>query len=661
MSMNLFIKKSFSVLVALLMLVTFVPQTAFAASLAAPANLAMGTYYSTNDNTPTFTWSASSGATWYQIGIDAAGWSNLGNITSYTFTSPLADGWHTFYVRARDASASVSAASSYTFEIDTKGPTVSTVSPSTATEDEAVTFYVTSSSTDTNTFYCGLIIDGTNVGSMTKSGTTFYKSYTFAWDGTYTVYAYCEDGDGNTTSGASRTVTVSNADDDTDDEETFTVPAVTPSTATEDESVTFKVTPTGDLDAEACKLYVSGVSVGFMSESSGTFSRSYTFTNDGTYTVYAYCEDENGDWTKGTSRLVRVAEADDDSDDEDFTVPAVTPSSATEDEEVTFEVIPYGDLDAESCKLYVSGSSVGTMSEDDGEFSRDYTFANDGSYTVYAYCEDENGDWTKGTSRTVKVTNEDDEDEDFSVPAVTPSTATEDESTTFKVKPTGDLDAEVCKLYVSGVSVGFMSESSGTFSRSYTFTNDGTYTVYAYCEDENGDWTKGTSRSVKVSNEDDEDEADRGSLIKTDCGSSSSVSDPCRAVYYYGKDGDRHAFPNEGTFYSWFADFDDVVEVSDEFMASLDLGDNVTYRPGSVLVKFDSSAKVYAVEAERTLRHYKSLSILESDYGDDWEEVLVSLPDTLYKNYEIGDVIDSKGDFDRTDAYYSVDSIEDIF
>ena len=653
---NLFIRKAASVLVAFATLITLAPQTVFASALGAPTNVEIVGGQYTNDTTPTFTWDRPSGATWFEYAFDSVTNDySLGNVDSYTATSALSHGWHTFYVWAHDNDGNQSAYASVVFEIDTLGPTVPEVSPSTATECEAVTFSVYPYGESAATS-CVLYVDGSSVGAMSKNGSTFTKSYTFTWDGTYTVYARCTDGDGNVTSGASRTVTVNDNDNE---DETFTVPAVSPSTATEDEAVTFEVTPYGTLDAESCNLYVSGSNVGTMSESSGTFSKSYTFANDGTYTVYAYCEDENGDWTWGTSRNVSVEACDDT--DEYPTVPEVSPSSATEDEEVTISVEPEEDENGEEvlwCDLYVNGSNVGDMDEDDGEFTIDYTFTNSGSYTVYATCTDEDYDTTQGDSRTITV-SEDEDDETFTVPAVSPSSATEDEEVTFEVTPYGDLDAETCKLYVSGSNVGTMNEDDGEFTLDYTFTNDGNYTVYAYCEDENGDWTKGTSRTVEVNEE--SDEAERGSLIKMDCGSSTDVADPCRAVYYYDEQGDRHAFPNESTYFTWFSDFDDVVEVSDDFMASLDLGDNVTYRPGSVLVKFDTSSKVYAVEAERTLRHYETTSVLESDYGDDWAEVLVSLPDTLYSNYEIGDEIDSKSDFDRTDAYYSVDSIEDIF
>lgn len=739
------------------------PQAAFASSLGAPTDVEVtsGTY--TNDTTPTFTWDAPSGATWYEVALDSGSSIALGNVLTYT-SSALSAGWHTFYISAHDNYGHESATSSVTFEIDTTGPTVPVVSPSYAYEDQAMTFSV-SPYGESAPVSCVLYVDGSSVGSMTKSGSTFSKSYTFSWDGTYTVYARCTDGDGNTTNGTSRNVTVYNTDGSSNADDTFVVPEVSPSYAYEDESTTFSVEPYGDLHAESCALYVDGSYVGSMTEySGGTFKRSYTFSQDGSFTVYASCEDEHGDWTRGDARTVTVYSTDDREDSDEYpTVPEVSPSSATEDEEVTITVEPEEDDRGEEvrwCDLYVGGDNVGDMEEDGGEFSLDYTFRNSGSYTVYAVCTDEDYDTTTGESRTIRV-YEQDEDEEFTVPAVSPSSADEDESTEFTVEPYGDLDAEACKLYVDGESVGSMSEDDGEFSRDYTFDDNGSYTVYAYCKDEHGDWHKGTTRTVKVSDgrdsdgdldvpevspssadededteftvrptsdynvtscwlyvdgkkvaymteastnkfvvdyeftqsgsysvyavctdssgdqvtgdkrmvrvSDDEDtyngddEADEGSLIKLSCGTSSSASDPCRAVYYYGEDGKRHAFPNESTYKTWYSDFDDVIEVSRDFMYSLDIGENVTYRPGSVLVKFESSSAVYAVEEPRTLRQYKTWSLLEDDYEDDAADVIVVLPDSLYSSYEVGDKIDSAGDYDRTDAYYSVDSIEDIF
>ena len=38
-------------------------------------------------------------------------------------------------------------------------------------------------------------------------------------------------------------------------------------------------------------------------------------------------------------------------------------------------------------------------------------------------------------------------------------------------------------------------------------------------------------------------------------------------LYYYGYDGSRYTFPNEKTFMTWRADFDDVVSISDSELA----------------------------------------------------------------------------------------------
>lgn len=658
---SLFLRKGLSALAVAATLLAMAPGAAFASSLSAPSHLDLVSGIYTNDTTPTATWTRPANATWYEILVDDGDWIGISNVGSYTIWA-LPNGWHTFYVRAHSNTGAVSTSSSITFEIDTQGPTVSTVSPNTATEDVSTTFSVTSSG-EAATLFCDLYVDGKNTGGMTKKSlTNFSKPYTFTTSGSHTVYARCMDGDNNYTTGASRTVTVTNGDNSPTDE-TFWVNGVTPTSATEDESTTMRVTTSGTLDADSCVLYVNSSSVGTMSETSAnSFAKTYTFANDGSYTVYAYCEDAYGNWERGASKTVTVHATD--NEDETFTVPSVSPSSATEDEELTFRVTPYGTLDAETCKLYVNGSSVGTMDESGGTFRMDYTFTNDGEYTVYAYCEDENGNWEKGSSRTVEVSNDTTSNNgSLDVPTVSPSSADEDERTEFTVKPTSDYNVTNCWLYVDGSRVATMDEeSTNRFVADYTFSNDGSYSVYATCKDSSGESVTGDKRTVRVGtvNSTSNDDVDRGSLIKTRCGASPSVNDACKAVYYYGEDGKRHVFPNEATYFTWYRDFDDVVEVSSGFMASLTIGKNVTLRPGSVLVKFDSASSIYAVEKDHTLRRYTKTSLIESDYGDDYEDVLVTISDSLYNNYSVGSVIDSTNDFDRDDEYFSVDSIDDV-
>lgn len=392
--------------------------------------------------------------------------------------------------------------------------------------------------------------------------------------------------------------------------------------------------------------------------------------SEGHHTFRVRAHNYAGDVSSVTSmnfEIDRDYDNDEDEDEDEFVVPNVIPSSATEDESVTIKVTPYGDLDAEDCDLYVDGDYKGNMSQSGDTFQKSYTFSNDGTYSVYARCTNEDGDEVKGSTRTVTVYEEDEsEDEDFVVPSVTPSSATEDEAVTIKVTPYGDLDADDCNLYVNGSNKGSMSQSGSTFQKSYTFTNDGSYTVYARCSDENGHEVSGSSRTITVYAEDDHDidtnDAREGELIKTHCSAGAGVNDPCKAVYYWGEDGLRHAFPNEDVFYSWYEDFDNVIEISTSDMSDLRIGHNVTIKPGTSVVKFATSDDVYAVSEGGILHHYLTTSLLVGDYGSDWStRDLVVISDVFFGNYTIGSVIDSSADYDPEETMDMVASIDDNF
>jgi hypothetical protein len=139
----------------------------------------------------------------------------------------------------------------------------------------------------------------------------------------------------------------------------------------------------------------------------------------------------------------------------------------------------------------------------------------------------------------------------------------------------------------------------------------------------------------------------------------SEVTDPCHAVYYY--DGStRHAFPNEKVFFTWYTSFDDVVVVTDEFMASLALGGNVTYRPGSMMVKFVSMNTVYVVGEEGELRAVSSEDTAQDLYGEQWNEYIHDISDAFYSNYTFGDDLANASDYDPETVRNSVTFIEEI-
>ncbi len=132
-----------------------------------------------------------------------------------------------------------------------------------------------------------------------------------------------------------------------------------------------------------------------------------------------------------------------------------------------------------------------------------------------------------------------------------------------------------------------------------------------------------------------------GSLIKIACASNTGANDPCRAVYYYGGDGRRHAFPNDRVYFSWYTNFANIQTVSKSFLASLPLGSNVTYRPGVKLVKFVSLNNVYAVALGGELRWVQTENLARDLYGTDWNQQIDDINDAFFPDYRIGEDIAS--------------------
>jgi hypothetical protein len=112
------------------------------------------------------------------------------------------------------------------------------------------------------------------------------------------------------------------------------------------------------------------------------------------------------------------------------------------------------------------------------------------------------------------------------------------------------------------------------------------------------------------------------------------------AVYYCGRDGKRHAFPNGRVYASWFPDFVGVVSVTDAQLAGMTLGQPVLYRPGVRLVKLATDPKVYAVGQGGTLRWVTTEAAASALYGTDWNKMIDDVPDTFFADYMIGEPIE---------------------
>jgi len=113
------------------------------------------------------------------------------------------------------------------------------------------------------------------------------------------------------------------------------------------------------------------------------------------------------------------------------------------------------------------------------------------------------------------------------------------------------------------------------------------------------------------------------------------------AVYYYAEDGKRYVFPNEKTYNSWFSDFGNVIVVSDNFLASVPIGGNVTYRPGIKMVKIETDPKVYHVSGGSVLRWVATEELAVQLYGNNWNTLIDDVPDAFFTNYTVGSAINS--------------------
>ncbi len=129
------------------------------------------------------------------------------------------------------------------------------------------------------------------------------------------------------------------------------------------------------------------------------------------------------------------------------------------------------------------------------------------------------------------------------------------------------------------------------------------------------------------------------------------------AVYYYASDGKRYVFPNENVYYSWFFNFDDIVTITDEELASIPIGGNVTNRPGIRMIKLQTDPKTYAVAPGGILRWVTTEEIAESMYGHEWNQYVDDVSDALFVNYTIGNPIEEAGDYEPETAASSAGTI----
>ena len=131
-----------------------------------------------------------------------------------------------------------------------------------------------------------------------------------------------------------------------------------------------------------------------------------------------------------------------------------------------------------------------------------------------------------------------------------------------------------------------------------------------------------------------------GDLIKIpDDGNAKTLSDT--AVYYYAPNGKRYVFPNEKTYFTWYQDFGKVRVIPIDQMSLIPIGGNVTHRPGTRMVKFQTDVKTYIVTRGGTLRWVTTEQVARGWFGTEWNTHIDDVSEAFYANYTFGKPVEN--------------------
>jgi len=109
------------------------------------------------------------------------------------------------------------------------------------------------------------------------------------------------------------------------------------------------------------------------------------------------------------------------------------------------------------------------------------------------------------------------------------------------------------------------------------------------------------------------------------------------AVYFIGNEGQKHVFPDNKTYLSWYKNFDQVIQVNNATLDNYPDGKPMPYRAGTKLITHINTAKVYAIEPNGVLRWIPSEEIAINLYGNNWQNRVQDLtPGFFSAIYSVG-------------------------
>lgn len=111
--------------------------------------------------------------------------------------------------------------------------------------------------------------------------------------------------------------------------------------------------------------------------------------------------------------------------------------------------------------------------------------------------------------------------------------------------------------------------------------------------------------------------------------------DGSSTLYYFGKNDLRYIFPDAGTYFSWYEDFDDVEVITSAELSQIPLGGMVYYKPFDFLLKTSTDSTVYWPFLDGQLAPVQDESAAEVLAGEDWQAKIKVVDPSTLGSYEI--------------------------
>ena len=118
------------------------------------------------------------------------------------------------------------------------------------------------------------------------------------------------------------------------------------------------------------------------------------------------------------------------------------------------------------------------------------------------------------------------------------------------------------------------------------------------------------------------------------------LKSPLHTSVYYIENNKRRAFPNSQVYHTWFNNFDDVQTITVEQMEAIELGNPMSIKANTKLLKFPLNPKVYSVISGEVIRHIPDESTAKAMFGVNWNSIIIELPEIYFLFYTKGEALD---------------------